>query len=230
VGFYLKVNHPMDDGTEGHGRLLEILREYLCGERIDIPDDFFDETLTAGRAVIFFDGMDEIDDFDLCRRVARLIEAFGSAYPQCRMVLTSRIVGYSGPARLGGDFTTTTIRDFTLADVEQFLFHWHRLVAIGPMGPGESAEHFATQRTRPLMAVISTNPRARELAINPLMLRVIALVHRNRIKLPELRAELYAEAVNVFSGKCDKECGVEEMRFFDDRPYDLTDLARSDFA
>jgi formylglycine-generating enzyme required for sulfatase activity/energy-coupling factor transporter ATP-binding protein EcfA2 len=223
LGAYLKANYPTDDGTEGHGRLLEFLREYLRGERIDIPDDFFDASLASGRAVVLFDGMDEVGDFDLRRRVARLIEAFGSAYRQCRMVVTSRIVGYSGAARLGGDFTTTTIRDFTLADVEQFLTHWHRLVAIGQMGPVESAEHVAVQQTQHLMESIRANLRVRELAINPLMLTVIALVHRDRIKLPERRAELYAEAVDVLLGKWDEARGVEEVRIFDDRPFDTTD-------
>jgi formylglycine-generating enzyme required for sulfatase activity len=223
LGAYLKANYPTDDGTEGHGRLLEFLREYLHGERIDIPDDFFDASLAAGEAVILFDGMDEVGDFDLRRRVARLIEALSSAYPRCRMVVTSRIVGYAGAARLSGDFTTTTIRDFTLADVEQFLSHWHRLVAIGQMGPGDSAEHLAAQQTRHLMESIRANPRLRELAINPLMLTVIALVHRDRVKLPERRAELYAEAVDVLLGKWDEARGVEEVRIFDDRPFDVTD-------
>ena len=223
LGAYLKAKYPSDDGTEGHQRLLEFLRMYLRGERIDIPDDFFDASLAAGQAVMLFDGMDEVGDFDLRRRVARLIEAFSSDNPQCRIVVTSRIVGYAGPARLGGDFTTTTIRDFTLADVEQFLTHWHRLVAIGQMGPGESAEHVAAQQTLHLMEAIRSNPRVRELAINPLMLTVIALVHRDRIKLPERRAELYAEAVDVLLGKWDEARGVEEVRLFDDRPYDLTD-------
>jgi formylglycine-generating enzyme required for sulfatase activity len=223
LGAYLKANYPTDDGTEGHGRLLEFLREYLRGERIDIPDDFFDASLTVGQAVVLFDGMDEVGEFDLRRRVARLIEAFGSAYPQCRMVVTSRIVEYAGAARLGTDFTTTTIRDFTLADVEQFLTHWHRLVAIGQMGPGESTKHFAALQTRHLMESIRANLRLRELAINPLMLTVIALVHRDRTKLPERRAELYAEAVDVLLGKWDEARGVEEVRIFDARPFDITD-------
>jgi predicted NACHT family NTPase len=80
------------------------------------------------------------------------------------------------------------------------------------------------------MAAINTNPHAGELAIKPLILTVIALVHRDRIKLPERRAGLYAEAVEVLSGKWAEECGVEAMCFFDDRPYDLTDLARGDLA
>jgi formylglycine-generating enzyme required for sulfatase activity len=223
LGAYLKANYPTDDGTEGHARLLEFLREYLRGERIDIPDDFFDASLTSGRAVVLFDGMDEVGDFELRRRVARTIEAFGGAYPQSRMVVTSRIVGYADVARLGTNFTTTTIRDFTLADVEQFLTHWHRLVAIGQMGLGDSAEHVAAQQTRHLMEAIRANLRVRELAINPLMLTVIALVHRDRIKLPERRAELYAEAVHVLLGKWDEARGVEEVRIFDDRPFDLSD-------
>ena len=146
LGAYLKAHHLADDGTEGHGRLLDFLRAYLQGERITVPDDFFDADLEAGRVVVLFDGMDEVGDFDLRRRVARLIEAFAAAFPVCRIVVTSRMVGYTGAARLGEDFATTTIRDFTLADVEQFLTHWHRLVAIGQMGPGEGAEHFAARK------------------------------------------------------------------------------------
>src|SRR5215510_11675478 len=123
LGAYLKANHPTDDGTEGHGRLLAFLHAYLQGERVTVPGDFFDTDLRAG-SVVLFDGMDEVGDFDLRRRVARLVEAFTTAYPTCRIVVTSRIVGYTGAARLGEDFATTTIRDFTLADVTQFLTHW----------------------------------------------------------------------------------------------------------
>src|SRR5262249_51445834 len=124
LGAYLKANHPTDDGTEGHGRLLAFLHAYLQGERVTVPGDFFDADLLAGRVAVRFDGMDEVGDFALRRRVARLIEAFAAAYPTCRIVVTSRIVGYTGAARLGEDFATTTIRDFTLADVTQFLTHW----------------------------------------------------------------------------------------------------------
>jgi energy-coupling factor transporter ATP-binding protein EcfA2 len=223
LGAYLKANHPTDDGTEGHGRLLAFLRAYLQGERVTVPDGFFDAALAAGRVAILFDGMDEVGDFDLRRRVARLVEAFAAAYPTCRIVVTSRIVGYTGAARLGEDFTTTTIRDFTLADVAQFLTHWHRLVAIGQMGPGDSAEHVAAQQTQQLLENIKANPRVRELAINPLMLTVIALVHRDRVQLPERRAELYAEAVDVLLGKWDEARGVEESRILDNHSFDITD-------
>jgi hypothetical protein len=74
-------------------------------------------------------------------------------------------------------------------------------VAIGQMGPGDRAEHLAAQQTVHLMEVIRVNPRMRELAINPLMLTVVALVYRDRVKLPARRVELYAEAVDDLIGQ-----------------------------
>jgi hypothetical protein len=223
LGAYLAEHHRKDDGTEGHARLLDFLRAYLKNQRITLPDNFFDSDLEAGRVVLLLDGMDEVGDSDLRRRVARIIDSFAAAYPKCRLVVTSRIVGYTGAARLSENFTDTTVQDFALADVEKFLSHWHLLVAAGQMLDGENAEQYAAAQTAQLMNAIKTNPRVRELAINPLMLTVIALVHRDRVKLPDRRAELYAEAVVVLLGKWDEARGVEETRIFDDRSFEAGD-------
>ena len=71
------------------------------------------------------------------------------------------------------------------------------------------------------MEAIQGNERIRELAINPLMLTVIALVHFERVKLPDRRAELYAEAVNVLLGKWDGAKKMGDFTIFDDRPFDI---------
>ena len=222
-GSFLRKHRAVDDGTEGHGLLFEFLFRSMEGSRIDLPKDFFDEYFQKGNAVILLDGMDEVADPDLRARVARMVEDFTLAYPKCRFVVTSRIVGYSGASRLTGDFATTTVRDFTLADVEQFLKHWHRLVAVGQLGPGESADVFAASQTAQLMSAIRGNERVRNLAINPLLLTVIALVHRDRVKLPDRRAELYNEAVDVLLGKWDEARGVGNETILDDRPFEVGD-------
>lgn len=223
IGAFLKAHRPKDDGTEGHGLLLDFLFQSLKNHKLDLPKDFFDEYLEKGNAVLLLDGRDEVADPDLRARVARLVESFTLAYPTCRFVVTSRIVGYSGPARLQADYATTTVQDFTLEDIRQFLSHWHRLVAIGQMGAGEDAENFAKSQTEQLIQSIQANERVRDLAINPLMLTVIALVHRDRVKLPDRRAELYAEAVEVLLGKWDEARGVDEIRILEDRPFDAGD-------
>lgn len=222
-GSFLRKHRAVDDGTDGLGLLFEFLFRSMEGFRIDLSNDFFDEYLQKGNAVILLDGMDEVADPDLRTRVARMVEGFALAYPKCRFVVTSRIVGYSGASRLTGDFATTTVRDFTLADVEQFLKHWHRLVAVGQLGPGESADVFAASQTAQLMSAIRGNERVRDLAINPLLLTVIALVHRDRVKLPDRRAELYDEAVDVLLGKWDEARGVGSETILDDRPFEVGD-------
>jgi len=221
VGAFLR-ERP-DDGTQGHALLLEFLFSALKGERLTLPDDFFDERLDEGAAVILLDGLDEVADSHLRQRVSRLVEAFTRAYPRCRYVVASRVVGYSGAARLGEEYATSTVRDFLMADVERFLANWHRLIAIGHMGPGASAEAFAAEQTRQLVGAIRANERIRELSINPLMLTVIAMVHRDRVKLPDRRAELYAEAVDVLLGKWEEAKGLPETPILGDKPFDTGD-------
>lgn len=223
VGAFLQAHRPANDGTEGHGLLLDFLLQSLQGERISLPTEFFDSWLQQGRATLLFDGLDEVADPVLRQRVSRLVEAFTCAYPHCRYVVTSRIVGYAGAARLSEGYDTTTVRDFTMADVEQFLTNWHRLVAIGQMGIGPSSEVYAAEQTRQLLAAIVANERIRELAINPLMLTVIAMVHRDRVQLPDRRAELYAEAVDVLLGKWDEAKVVVDTPVLDGKPFDTGD-------
>ncbi len=220
IGRYLAKHYSRDDGTEGHALLLQLLARVLINERIAVPEGFFDEWLTQGRAAVLLDGLDEVADADLRRRVARLVDAFTRAYPGCRYVVTSRIVGYTEASQLAEGYAVATVRDFSLDDVRTFLTQWHRLVAIGQMGPGESAESHAAAQTRQLLDAMESNDRVRELAINPLMLTVIALVHRDRVKLPGRRAELYQEAVHVLLGKWDEARGVQDGGILGQRSFD----------
>ena len=218
------VQGHAEESIEGHRLLLDFLHAHLHNERIEVPLSFFDPYLEAGEAIIMLDGLDEVAEPRLRRRVARLVESFTRAYPRCRFVVTSRIVGYTGAARLGEDYALSTVRDFTLEDVQQFLTHWHRLVAMGQMKAAQPAESYAAQQTSQLMDAIRGNERIRELAINPLILTVIALVHRDRVKLPDRRAELYAEAVEVLLGKWDEAKGLPtERAILQDRPFDTGD-------
>ncbi|MCP4686690.1 MAG: SUMF1/EgtB/PvdO family nonheme iron enzyme [Desulfobacterales bacterium] len=211
-----------DDDVE-RDALVKLLLHFFKSERVELSDDFFVQWLTSGKAAIFLDGLDEVANLSLRNRVSRLVEAFARAFPRCRYVVASRIVGYIGQAKLGEEFKTTAVRDFSMSDIERFLKSWHRMLAIARMGPGESAETYAAKQTRRLLDAIRDNERIRELAINPLMLTVIAVVHRDRVKLPDRRAELYAEAVDVLLGKWDEARGVKEMSIFKARPFDTGD-------
>ena len=199
-----------DDGADGHGLLLDFLLKSCASDRIQLPEDFFDKFLREGRAVILLDGLDEVADPKSRQRVARLVESFTRRYDRCRYVVTSRIVGYTGTARLGEAYALTTVLDFTRQDIAQFLAVWNRLIAVAEKGDNASAIAYAESQSSQLLQAIDGNSRIRELAINPLLLTVIAMVHRDRVKLPDRRAELYAEAVDVLLGKWEEAKGVKE--------------------
>ncbi|MCP4546806.1 MAG: SUMF1/EgtB/PvdO family nonheme iron enzyme [bacterium] len=207
-GRYLETHHS-DPSTDGPKLLLDYLRAYFANQDIPLPERFFADRLQRGECAVLLDGVDEVADFATRQRIARLVERFTVAYPENRYVVTSRIVGYTGAARLGQGYEVTRVRDFTLADVERFAASWNRAVEIALAGKETPyVLRDAQRQTETLLQAIRTHERVRELAVNPLLLTVIALVQRYRAQLPERRTELYEEAIEVLLVQWDAVKGL----------------------
>ena len=209
LGGHLKENHS-DPGKDGPAILLNYLFEYYRNQSIALPDKFFDAALEKGKAVLLLDGMDEVAEAKTRQRAARLIEKFAERYPDCRFIVTSREVGYEGAARIGAEFGLARVREFSNVEVRQFVRDWSRVIESALAG-GDTPEvlRLADEQSGKLIKAIDNNPRVAELAVNPLLLTVIALVHRYRAQLPERRSELYEEAVEVLLGHWDEAKGLE---------------------
>jgi formylglycine-generating enzyme required for sulfatase activity len=208
-----EARHADGGGNESHDLLLDVVFSSLKSKYLALPPDFFDRPLTEGQAVILLDGLNEVADPGVRQRVSQLVEAFTRAYPGCRYVVTSRMAGYTSPVGLE-EYATITLCDFTMADVERFLSNWHWLVAVGQMGMSASASANAVRQTEQLLDAIRANERVRELAITPLLLAIMSKVHREGVKLPDCRAKLYAEVVDVLLGQWEaknEEPGVESQ-------------------
>ncbi|MBN1657319.1 MAG: SUMF1/EgtB/PvdO family nonheme iron enzyme [Anaerolineae bacterium] len=198
-----------ESGVDGPRFLLNYLVEFFRVQEIRLPEGFLRSALEAGGAAVLLDGMDEVADPDLRRRVARIIEAFTRRYPTNRYVVTSRLVGYQGAACLAEDYVCATVRDFDRASVERFVTNWSLAVEVALAGRrSPTIGRRAADQAEGLLAAIANNERVRELAVSPLLLTVIALVHRYRAKLPERRAELYEECIEVLLGYWDEGRGV----------------------
>jgi len=205
---YLEKECP-DVGADGPKLLLDYLRLYFANQNLALLADFFESRLTNGECVVLLDGVDEVASMVTRQRAARIIERFTLAYPANRYVVTSRVVGYTSGARLGADYAITTVRDFTDDDVARFARHWNRAVEIVLAG-GETdyVLRKAEAEAAKLIRAIRNNARVRELAVNPLLLTVIALVQRYRAQLPERRVELYEEAIEVLLVQWDAVKGL----------------------
>lgn len=153
------------------------------------------EKLAAGEAVLLVDGLDEITQPAARLRFCRQLERLQAAYAKAPMVVSSRIVGYrelgyrigrsGGPRR---SFEHVTIAQLSKGDKDDFARRWCRLTE-----PPERAD----AATEGLIGDVHSSDRIERLTGNPMLLTTLALVKRKVGKLPQRRAELYNEAVQV---------------------------------
>lgn len=205
LGRHLKeeenCSNPAEDGPL---ILLDCLFKYYKKQLISLPDDFFSYNLETGATVLLLDGMDEVVDMATRQRVARIIELFTARYPNCRFVVTSREAGYEGAARIAAEFGLVKICEFSNLEVNQFVRDWTRNVETTLAGSkADEIIRLANDQAEKLIETIHNNRHIAELAVNPLMLTVIAIIHRYRTKLSGRRSELYEEAVDVLIGLWD---------------------------
>lgn len=152
--------------------------------QLPLSEELLRAALASNQAVFLLDGLDEVIATDFRRAVAEQLAAFARRHPQCRMFVTSRIVGYR-ETQLSNDFTQFTIRPFDDSEIQHFAQRWY--AALGE--PASNAER--------LVEAITGNASVRRLAANPLLLTVIALIHWRGTKLPQHRAKLYSQAAET---------------------------------
>jgi DNA replicative helicase MCM subunit Mcm2 (Cdc46/Mcm family) len=149
--------------------------------------------LGSGNCCLLFDGLDEA--------VSRLLEDCVERYSDDRFVVTSRIRAYTGDTILKGQFTRCDIQPFDADDRAEFIRNWVALLFRISPEDVETEETEARQEFENLTHSIEANDRIRPLAVNPLLLTVVAIVHWNRKRLPEQRVDLYDECVDVLLGQ-----------------------------
>ena len=158
----------------------------------------FDSALKQGRAIILLDGLDEVKDVAERARVADQVEKFWSAHRKAgnRLVITSRIIGYQ---KLDGDgLVHLTLHDFDKDAIQLFLQQWCPVIERAAESDSAVAARNAEREQRELTeAIFRGVSGVRELAANPLLLTLLALIKRKGVRLPEQRVELYEEYIKA---------------------------------
>lgn len=188
--------------------LLAVLQKYDLG----LDEPFFKSYLEKGRAIVLLDGLDEVPTEEKRAAVSRWIHHQHLAFPACPLIVTSRFSGYRGEAVLQeGAYLRLDIQDFNLKEVRQFIENWLTAVETHLHDDSKHWRTEAKSRADDLCRRIEENPTLRELAVNPLMLQIIALVHRDRGTLPERRVELYQECTDVLLERWDATKGLQVL-------------------
>jgi len=179
IGLYAQhlQDNPDSDIADFAPRGCQMLQMPLSAELLKAE-------MERGRALFLLDGLDEIVDTSQRREVASRVTQFASKYPDCPVIVTSRIVGYR-EAQLGSQFTPFTVSPFGEEEINRFVEGWYRALD-------------EPHRAKDLIETIARNDSVKRLASNPLLLTVIALIHR-RAKLPDERVKLYQLAAETLT-------------------------------
>jgi len=154
--------------------------------------DFFEYYLETGQAILLFDGLDELPDPHFKQVVRDRIITLTTTYPGNTTLITSRIVGYDTPFRFDEkDFKHFSLTRLQLPEIEQFVNDWYRVRIENPREREENVKDLIRILRDPNQVAI------RKLAENPLLLTIIALVHRIDAVLPDERVILYQKCTET---------------------------------
>jgi GTPase SAR1 family protein len=193
-----------DGKTERFPLLIE-LREYV-NDRSKSPNflDFYhqsaradwkfdrhklDDHLKHKPSLVMFDGLDEVFKSEDYTSVLDEIANFATQqYPNTKIIVTSRVIGYNPDRLRGANFQHFTLQELDESQIEEFINRWYQL-ALGE----EPNKELYKQR---LKEAIDNSRAIANLADNPLLLTMMAILNR-RQSLPKDRADLYEQASRV---------------------------------
>jgi HEAT repeat protein/energy-coupling factor transporter ATP-binding protein EcfA2 len=155
------------------------------------------QCLKNGKSLVIFDGLDELFDPRIRDAVTQRIKGFSGRYPDARLVVTSRVIGYNRHTLDAAGFRHYMIQSLDSDQISDFTQRWYRTVCIGNSREAERLENRLSE------AIARSRP-VRELASNPLLLTILAIIAR-RQRLPRDRAGVYQHAVNVLIAHWDED-------------------------
>ncbi len=177
---YLRRIFDADDALRGYGDvLLDELREH--------------------GGLVCFDGLDEVANLDLRPIVRQAVEDFADRYGRhaaSRFLVTCRTYSYNDAKWQLTAWPRHELAPFDPERVRDFVAAWHRELA--RVDPARAAEY--ERKREELLCCLDSNDRRRlsEIAPNPLILTVMAVVHTHEGELPDARALVYEKCVDLF--------------------------------
>lgn len=155
-------------------------------------------------ALVLLDGLDECGDNTRRAQVLGAVnELMRSAGDACRFVVTARPYAWpSGPDPANGVYA---LADFNDEQIERFIRAWYAaLVRRNWRSPGEA------ERKMDDLLQARQRPDLLPLAQNPLLLTLMATLHTNRGRLPDDRADLYNESVDLLMLRWNRQIGADK--------------------
>ena len=156
--------------------------------------------LRHNRTQVLLDGLDEVFDPQLRQEVTTAIHRFADDYPDAQIVVSSRLIGFQHERWRQEGFRPFMLQELDQEQRELFLRRWHQL-AYEDESKGE-------RKRASLLQAIQQSPAIQQLAGNPLLLTLMAILNRTQ-ELPRDRAELYSQCARLLLHQWKTELAFE---------------------
>ncbi len=193
-------NPSLEDLIKQHLEKLKIKNKPL-----NLPIHWLQKNLHRNRFLILLDGLDEVADKNQRQQVRTWVDKQMEAYPDTTFILTSRPNGYRELQRQV-PVNELEVQPFNREQVAEFLHSWYLQTEIKSRAGvnDEGVKEAAREQANKLINRIQDSQNSRAIAamaVNPLLLTMIATVHRRGNVLPGKRVELYKEICQILLEK-----------------------------
>ncbi|HAB16601.1 MAG TPA: SUMF1/EgtB/PvdO family nonheme iron enzyme [Verrucomicrobiota bacterium] len=181
--------------------LWDFVQVQLIGNGLEACAPALESATNEGEALWFFDGLDEVPTAALRVYVRDLMAVFLQRYRRARVLLACRIIPYQDRR-----WKLTEVPEFTLdrLDAEKerlFIESWfnahHKYCGMPELEADAKAKKLVQALQDPRRRDLS------EMAGEPMLLTLMALLQTSNRELPENRAELYQQAVELLLKRWD---------------------------
>ena len=144
--------------------------------------------LEKGKALVLFDGLDEVNEADDLRSdIISAIRDFARQYGESKVVVTCRVAASDYTFE---GFTYVEMADFTPEQVQNFIWRWF-------------AAHDDTRQRMLDDLAKPDNQGILEMTQNPLLLTLLCIAYEETLAFPARRVEVYEDAVDALLRKWD---------------------------
>lgn len=174
------------------------------------PPNWFEKQLKSRNCLVLLDGLDEVADLAQRQAVSAWVDNQAERYLGCIFIVTARPQGYlTAPLRQAH---VLEVQPFNAQQVRRFIHAWYLANEVVSFGHklDDGVRLRARQGADDLILRLNGMPTLTALTVNPLLLTMVAMVHRYRGQLPGRRVELYTEICDVLLGHWRQSIGVND--------------------
>lgn len=201
IPFRIELKNYLAYKKERGSSLLKYLA-YSLEEEYSVPsilEDNLSNVFKTEKAIVFFDGLDEIFNATDKIQIKNDIENFHNLFPKIRSITTSRFIGYNEAKLDEKRFCELSIKSFNNSQIQEYTNKWYSL----------EEEDIEVRNSEVGGFISKMNTIDNELLSNPLLLSLIVILYRNNLKIPESKLEIYQSCTNTLVDKWDEIKNLE---------------------